>query len=115
MLAYTAYAAGTVTLTGTCQSNLNHNGNITLILPPELERNGSRISSFEINPYQYHNFTLYAYLKSYNTSILATRSINGAADNVSFYLLRNYSRTILIQVQWHWNIPQTAQPTPHYR
>ena len=39
----------------------------------------------------YDNTTCPAYLKSYNTSILATRSINGAADNVSFYLLRNYS------------------------
>ncbi len=39
----------------------------------------------------YDNTTCPAYLKSYNTSVLATRSISGAANNVSFYLLRNYS------------------------
>ncbi len=43
-------------------------GNITLILPPELERNGSRISGFVVNPYQYHNFTLYANLPSQNNT-----------------------------------------------
>ncbi len=39
----------------------------------------------------YDNTTCPAYLKSYNTSVLATRSISGAASNMSFYLLRNYS------------------------
>lgn len=39
----------------------------------------------------YDNTTCPAYLKLYNTSVLATRSISGASDNVSFYLLRNYS------------------------
>ena len=39
----------------------------------------------------YDNTTCPAYLKSYNTSVLATRSINGAASNMSFYLLKNYS------------------------
>ena len=39
----------------------------------------------------YDNTTCPAYLKSYNTSVLATRSINGVANNMSFYLLRNYS------------------------
>ncbi len=39
----------------------------------------------------YDNTTCPTYLKSYNTSILATRSISGAANNMSFYLLRNYS------------------------
>ena len=39
----------------------------------------------------YDNTTCPTYLKTYNTSVLATRSISGAADNVSFYLLRNYS------------------------
>ncbi len=39
----------------------------------------------------YDNTTCPDYLRTYNTSILATRSINGTANNMSFYLLKNYS------------------------
>ncbi len=43
-------------------------GNITLMLPPALERNGGAAASFTINPYQYYNFTLYSGLPQQNNS-----------------------------------------------
>ncbi len=39
----------------------------------------------------YDNTSCPAYLKSYNTSALATQSINGSSYGVGLYLLRNYS------------------------
>ena len=39
----------------------------------------------------YDNTTCPNYIKGYNASVLATEKINGAASNMSFYLLKNYS------------------------
>ena len=66
-------------------------GNITLILPPELERNGSRISRFTVNPYQYQNFTLYANLptqnNTYSGAVALEYSSNGTTYS-SVYILK---------------------------
>lgn len=71
-------------------------GNITLILPPELERNGSRISGFVVNPYQYHNFTLYSNLPSqnntYSGAVALEYSSNGTTySSVSIIKIISYS------------------------
>ena len=60
------------------------NGNITLILPPELERNGSRISGFAVNPYQYHNFTLYANLPSQNNTYSGAVALEYSSNGTTY-------------------------------
>ena len=59
-------------------------GNITLILPPELARNGSRISGFVANPYQYHNFTLYANLPSQNNTYSGAVALEYSSNGTTY-------------------------------
>lgn len=65
-------------------SSKSISGNITLILPPELERNGSRISSFAITPYQYHNFTLYSNLPSQNNTYSGAVALEYSSNGTTY-------------------------------
>lgn len=68
------------------------NGSLTLILPPELEKNGSTPSGFTVNPYHYYNFTLYANLPSQNSTYSGALALEYSSNGAT------YSSVSIIQI-----------------